>query len=611
MKKNLLLLGIALCFTFFLLGRSAEAKYQEFNFSGHPLSEILSKIAKWGKYNIVADLDKGRLEKCIIRTREGELEPEEWFCEEALSILRNAFHFNLNFMRPYVLAYKKGMDGQIAPPFAITKRTQYIPGDQLENVLASLLPGKIKIWLDPATNFASIFGSKDLLDEVKKAIETVDTPVHSLRIEFEVKDLDTNSRVSSFTFVSESQSPFRVLLEPVSPQAFSIDLQGFARVNDDAHTNFDFQMSFQQKQPLESMVIKQRSFAQEKIWQESRVSFANKNISIRWRGMPESYSQRILRQNSTSPDFPEQNFEPPKPSTVTEIDSPSASTYVPNFVSIKVPVQQVFEKLAAIDKMEILCDETVSGTISIFCQAPQTDPEELINLVAAVKGLKVHKTGSRWAIGKPAAIEELIASEREPYVSQELRRLEPKFASERINQVFSFFGCVGSAKPHKIPEKVEVTACDHSLRLAKTLLDNWAEPLRVLNVGVFLHSPFGKCSEKVSVTGFHPFRKIVRNGENSISVQLQQILFNDDGYVSVKSFLDQNEPQKGRIRVQNAFRLPRDPRASLVQVEAFSRIDFKLFCEASGLYKSGTNPEPEKPPQSQNSPSDGAFDSSF
>ena len=75
----------------------------------------------------------------------------------------------------------------------ITKRLQYAKAADVSKIITATVKKDVKVATDDRINAVIVAGSKDVLEEVKKLIETVDTPVHQVMMEAKIVEVTTSA----------------------------------------------------------------------------------------------------------------------------------------------------------------------------------------------------------------------------------------------------------------------------------------------------------------------------------------------------------------------------------------------------------------------------------
>ena len=158
------------------------------DFRDADIRDILKIIAQKSGTNIIAE--KSVRGNVTVRLT-------DVYYEEAMNLIAKTNGFAVRKIgNTWVLADEKKLIESFEKGLTITKRLQYAKAADVSKIITSAIKKDIKVATDDRINAVIVSGSKDMLDEVKKLVETVDTPVHQVMIESKIVEVSTNARRS-------------------------------------------------------------------------------------------------------------------------------------------------------------------------------------------------------------------------------------------------------------------------------------------------------------------------------------------------------------------------------------------------------------------------------
>lgn len=116
------------------------------------------------------------------------------YYEEAMNLIAKTNGYAIRKIgNTWILADEKKLVEAFEKGLTITKRLQYAKAADVSKIIAQTIKKDVRVATDDRINAVIVSGSKDILDEVKKLIETIDTPVHQVMIEAKIVEVNTNA----------------------------------------------------------------------------------------------------------------------------------------------------------------------------------------------------------------------------------------------------------------------------------------------------------------------------------------------------------------------------------------------------------------------------------
>ena len=155
------------------------------DFRDTDIRQIIKVIAQQSGTNII-------VEKSVRGTVTVKL--TDVYYEEAMNLIAKTNGFAVRKIgNTWILADEKKLISAFEKGLTITKRLQYAKAADVAKIISSTIKKDVKVAVDQRINAVIVSGGKDILDEVKKLIETVDTPVHQVMMEAKIVEVTTKA----------------------------------------------------------------------------------------------------------------------------------------------------------------------------------------------------------------------------------------------------------------------------------------------------------------------------------------------------------------------------------------------------------------------------------
>jgi type IV pilus assembly protein PilQ len=184
-RSKILLLSAALAATTWFPGAAMAEDNITLDFRDTDIRQIIKVIAQQSGTNIIAEKSvRGQV----------TVKMSDVYYEEAMNLIAKTNGFAVRKIgNTWILADEKKLVDAFEKGLTITKRLQYAKASDVSKVISSTIRKDIRVATDDRINAVIVSGSKELLDEVKKLIETIDTPVHQVMIEAKVVEVSTTA----------------------------------------------------------------------------------------------------------------------------------------------------------------------------------------------------------------------------------------------------------------------------------------------------------------------------------------------------------------------------------------------------------------------------------
>jgi type IV pilus assembly protein PilQ len=152
------------------------------------IRQIIKVIAQQSGTNIIAEKSvRGNV----------TVKMSDVYYEEAMNLIAKTNGFAVRKIgNTWILATEKILTDSFEKGLTITKRLQYAKAADVSKIISSTIRKEVKVATDERINAVIVSGGKELLDEVKKLIETIDTPVHQVMMEAKIVEVKTDASKS-------------------------------------------------------------------------------------------------------------------------------------------------------------------------------------------------------------------------------------------------------------------------------------------------------------------------------------------------------------------------------------------------------------------------------
>lgn len=183
-RSKILLLSAALAASAYLPGVALAEDNITLDFKDTDIRQVIKVIAQQSGTNIITEKSvRGPV----------TVKMADVYYEEAMNLIAKTNGFAVRKIgNTWILADEKKLVEAFEKGLTITKRLQYAKAADVSKIITSTIKKDVKVATDDRINAVIVSGSKELLDEVKKLIETVDTPVHQVMIEAKIVEVSTS-----------------------------------------------------------------------------------------------------------------------------------------------------------------------------------------------------------------------------------------------------------------------------------------------------------------------------------------------------------------------------------------------------------------------------------
>jgi len=343
---------------------------------------------------------------------------------------------------------------------------------------------EISLWVPPKTEIIAATGPKVGLDEVKKLKETLDTPVHALRIGFYLKS-PTDKILASCTFNGVSNQPLALTF--ASPGKAKISIAGTPALNDDGIIRFAFTERL--VTPHGRQQKTDNIFMHHQTPVEHSISIAGAGLIIGWqidvaqlhgRLAPEN-AGRIARMSPVSQEDIQTEDEP-QLRHYTEIWHSTTESLEKPLILKNAEIPATLADLARQQNIRLICDNTVSGSISAFCFDETLDREMLLKTIAMTAG-GLHEEDGIIFVGNRRTITDMQLKPGKPVFSEPLKAVSAASAAFMLNSFFKEADIPGRISPISA-NRVAIISNEPGTNLAIKICEDWSAETPRFNLDI-------------------------------------------------------------------------------------------------------------------------------
>ena len=585
---------------------TAEENYREVDYSGKTLHEALLGMAKWGKFNVLTDLPPVKIEKMIVRL-------EDPFFEEMLNFLGSVIPFRVRKCANVFVLCSDEKDEQSKEERIqrLVKRSR--KKSELFSLFQKAFPSAKKFFC-PEKNLLFLAGKYPETEDFQKFQYSHEASGHQIRISCNVEKKPEAVMIASFSFLTLGNQPFKFALLPKALDEWSFSGEGVGETNYDWVVHLKTNLRFSKNTSSEAIQLEHSLFMNDnhkgKEFKKQRIGLASGEFLIEW-GAEYVNSGFLKASPATFPEIPL-----PGADSFGDIpeDGDSDSTEIPSgFAFLETEVSSVLEAIIASEGEKLLCDEVVSGTVTLICYGEQMPYSPLIRGIATSRGFEAVKKGNTWVVGLPKPITGMKGFYKTPFVSPRLREISAERSSKILNDLFGSLGLDGKVTFDSRENSVIVIGEDRAVKAAVNALELLERKPLMFDVGGLFRAPFGEMKEQKSLIEASPLNlyKSFENGSAAVRL-IPSYLDEEDGYLRGFEYTIQAfHKSQGNVMIKGAAHFPvetHDPVVSFeggnpFQLYVLGNIATYSYDPPSGLGSASQGGE--------NVASDSFFDSSF
>ncbi|MEW6710464.1 MAG: hypothetical protein AB1403_11630 [Candidatus Riflebacteria bacterium] len=595
---NFLNLAIMLALFSFSNAHASDRDMIKGHYSGWDLSEVFADLARRGGLNIVGDFGEMKVSSFELN--------EEAYIEEAMNLLANSNGFEMRKNDEIWLAVPAEKLKRESTR-AIIREFSYKNAADLEPVLAKALEDKAKVWFPPLINGVAISGDQLNLDEMKKLIETLDTPEWTLAAEYCLSD-ESGRKIASCSFLTLNHAPFRLIFE--EPDGIGIEINSTLKANYDGRIAIDEKIKIKQNSIL--MDSSFNSLQADKTDSVQTLDLNGKILKLSKRFSIKSFRGKIMPANQFKRIDPEVIVEPagePTPDLndgFTVISGPQSPLLDQPLIIKNQQMPTILQKLAGEEKIQLICDDMVKGKVSAFCHGKRLDKQDLIKTFAAIHGFALFKNADGFTVSTPQKVADLNLSKANIFVSPELKRITASKIARHIEEWLAKAGAAATVKPAS-GNRLSITANEPWLGALKSMLAKWASPLPEFKIGMQARVDSHSFSATQQVSAGSQLRKAWKEDETTVhAVLAEKVSSFDEGLHLLNYSINAASPGKGRWMLQACSSIPDSSPFTLFKSEG----SLSVTLQSAGDIE---QPEQDNFTEDESAPTnfDNAFDSQF
>ncbi|HOI89847.1 MAG TPA: hypothetical protein PLK28_04965 [Candidatus Rifleibacterium sp.] len=481
-RSPLPLLFICLLLIAWLIPAGMAAEEIRADYSGWSLTDAFADLATKARINIVCTFPDQK--NGFFRLNEAV------YFEEGISLLAKIN--NLKVRRNgniWVIASEDLLPETVRLPIII-RNLEFRQLAELGSQIEMMKMPEVSLWFPPKTEIMAAAGSITGIHEIKKLKETLDTPVHALQISFYLKKAPDET-LASCTFNGVSNQPFSLTFTSETSKE-KISIAGTPSLNDDGQIRFTFVQNIVTPQGR-----KQKSdniFMHHQTPVEHSISVAGAGLIIGWQISVVQLHGRIApaTENRSADMAPGSSDEKQTEKNLplrhyTEISHSTSEPLEKPLTLKNADISATLADLARQQKIRLICDSSVSGTISAFCFDASLDHEMLLKTIAMTAG-GLHEEDGITFVGNRRAIADMQLKAGKPVFSEPLKTVAAASAAFMLNSFFKEAGVPGRISPVS-GNRVAIVSNRQGTDLAISICEDWASEPPQFNIGITTDLP--------------------------------------------------------------------------------------------------------------------------
>ncbi len=562
------------------------------DYSGWKLAEAFADLARKGKLNIVGDFPATRIS--IFRLN------SDTYIEEALNLLARSNDLTMRKSGEIWVALPATANQDRDIPVAIARSFTYRSPESLKSALQPfLLPG-VSLWIPPFSDLVTLTGRKDQLDECKKVVEALDTPIHALEVELSLREPETGRLIASCSFVSMSGHEFHIAFRHNAERKTALGIYGTCRINDEGiiYLTQSCNLSYSGRQ----FKFAHDFFARADEQMQHHMNLDGSSLVMAWRARPVFLKGRlktistavthIVPARSTSGHFTSYNSQQSDPEeddedsfgrdkTITVVSAAKSPLLEKHLVLDRVSLPDILQKLALEEDITLVCSDNVAGEVSAFCHGERLDREELLTVLAKVKGYGVFSYGSFYTVANPDQIKSMAIAAAKTWVSPALVRLPAKSALSMLENWFKKTGMMAVMKAVG-SDRFEVLS--DAAGCVKAVCAAWATAFPEFFLGLEVNLSGSKLAARQIFSERIPFD--VKINEKSLQARGRAVMAAhnpEDGLRSIDYQIEASDQQKNYWQIRASMLLPEHSSWAFASCEGAFPLQFRWLGDFSAL----------------------------
>lgn len=539
-------------------------------YSGWGLGEAFSDLARKGELNIVGDFGHRKIVSFNLKG--------ETYIEEAIGLLAKSNGFQLRRNDEIWLAIPNKDLKKQEQETAIVKHLSFKSVEDIKDALSDMRALGVNIWFPPAMNGMVLVGCRSIIDEMKKLIEVLDTPDHSLKMEYSVVDASKNT-LASCNFQVLNNLPYRLVYE--SKLGLSFEINGIGKANDDGviSVNERIRVNFNNS----NYFCNNHSISEDKAVSTQQITINGKKLMFNRRISMDYFKGKLMSANTPkinhfkTTNVALKNIGIKKKSdgfiVISELKAPLLDKPI---LLNNVDLVNTIEKLASEEKIPVICDEVVKGKVSAYCYAKRLDKQDLIKSIAKLKGFGVFKNENGYIISSPRRIGDLNLKVDNAYISPVLKRINVSKALrlltdwlDSVNASFKIIPIQGN--------RLKIIANKPFMGSIKLILEEWGSSLPIFKVGMQMKVNNQNFKKFGMLSALVPVKKVWgRNGTKVHAMLKERFSSFGDGLKQFSYSVNAVEKGSGRWMLQSSMAIPNSSPFSIFKCEGCFGLELKL-----------------------------------
>ena len=488
-RRPLPRLFICLFFVILLIPADMAAKEIRADYSGWSLTDAFADLAMKARINIVCAFPE---------QKNGDFKLNETtYFEEVMHLLAKINRLQVRRNDNIWVIVPEDSLPESDNYSTIIRDLSFRHFSELGNQIELMKMPEVKLWFPPKTGIMAAVGPKVGLDEVKKLKETLDMPVHALQISFYLKT-GSGATVASCTFNGVSNQPFSLSFASESGKE-KISIAATPSLNDDGKIRLAFVENLAttqgRLQKSDSLFMHCRKPAEHRIslpGTDWRIGWQIDVVQLHGRLAPAAESRSAGMSPGSSDEKQTDEDQPLR--HYTEIPHATTEPLEKPLILKNADLPATLADLARQQEIRLICDSSISGTISAFCFDEALDREILLKTIAMTAG-GWHEENGMLFVSNRRAIADMQLEPGRPFFSEPLKAVSAASATFMLNSFFREAGIPGRISMVS-GNRIAVISDRRGNDLAIKVCEDWAAEPPKFNIGIST-DPVAQASRKI------------------------------------------------------------------------------------------------------------------
>ncbi|MBF0500705.1 MAG: hypothetical protein HQM09_11275 [Candidatus Riflebacteria bacterium] len=357
------------------------------------------EIASAGRLNIIADVPLSPIASFSVKSAVNG--------DEILSTLAEHCGVEAHDYHGTWCLVPHGEKGRLIGKNTTILRSHYGIFEDFSQKLSCISSYPVRIWSDLSRNILVMFGFRDDMNEVHRQFLSMDVPKDFIQLSLQVKSIGDSSVIASLSVITLNNRPVTFSLAPNAFEA--LNARGtvtahFEKNGGSIYLNSSISFSI----PSSGMKCESIEASQTKsgVLVSKVVKLGAKMLSLEMTPIfipMKDFEHPLLDVigSESSKDHSQDHSKSHEKAAGSggSVSSDSDPDALKNLTYLDRPLSEVFEFVASASSGSLVCAQACREPITLILRGPGIYYEELMRLLASIRGLAIRKVGNCWIVG--------------------------------------------------------------------------------------------------------------------------------------------------------------------------------------------------------------------